>query len=126
MPTEGTQHEKLVDDVLRQTLSGQLNWKVTGADAFARDVLHGIHIFKSFVAGQYVRGEDVYTLGFIERKNVDDEYGVERSYPELLVNRDDKLILLVTEYDVDRDKLERLGRVIGDRNEDAKSLLGSF
>lgn len=125
MPNE-TKFEKLVNDVIQQTRSRKLAWKATDRAAFAGDVLHGMHIFRSYMADQYQRGDDLYRLGFIDTKAIDEDYGVESAHPELLVYSGERLILTVTEYHVDLDLLVRLRNLISDQNEEAQSLLATF
>jgi hypothetical protein len=123
-----TKFEKLVDDVISTTRRGQTRWHVTPTDAFAEQVIHGGFIFRSFSA-KYEKDGEGYVLGFIEKKaphpDADDER-VEDYLPELLIFKDDQLILTITQYHVEVESLRRLAAVIGDRNEDAKALLDKF
>ena len=121
-----TQFDKFVQDVLEATREERIVWAATSNRVFAEDVMHGTTIFRSFRA-TYERKGEAYTLGYIERKSpweYDDGVGAERRLAELLVFKDNKLILTVTEYHVD--DLEQLGSLIGDQNKDAKSLLATF
>ena len=122
-----TQFDKLVDDVRDATRQGRVTWTTTSNEHFAQDVLHGGTIFRSFAA-TYDRNGETYRLGYVERKVPHDyndgEFPAERRAPELLVFKNKKLILSVTEYHVD--DLDALGNLISDQNDDARSLLATF
>ena len=120
--------DNLVDDVIKTTKSGDTRWAVTRNDYFINQVLHGGFIYRSYKA-DYEKDGDTYILGFVVKKaphpDSDDER-IEDPDPELLVFDDEKLILTVTEYDVDISKLRTLTAVIGGENDDAKGLLAKF
>lgn len=119
---------KLLDDIIDTTRTRQTRWHVTANDAFEAHVVHGGFIFRSYTA-DYERDGDVYMLGFIEKKvphrDAEDER-IEECVPELLVFSGDRLILTITQYHVDVDSLHSLSALIGDRNDDANSLLSKF
>ena len=121
-----TQYDKLLSDVLEKTRDKDLAWTVTRNNAFAEHVLHGATIFRSFMS-DYTRSQDHYTLAFVEKKvpHPEDER-FDQHIPELLVLKDDNLILLVDEYHVDASDLRKLSALITERNADAQGLLNSF
>jgi hypothetical protein len=120
--------DMLLDDIIKTTRSRQTRWHVTPTDAFADSVMHGGFIFRSY-SGSYQRDGEPYTLGFVEKKapheDSDDER-IEMYIPELLVFKDDRLILTISKYHVDVDSLRSLAALIADRNDDAASLLNKF
>lgn len=121
-----TRYDKLMNEILRQTRDGEIRWRPVDRSQFAADVLNGKYIFKSFASENYARGDEPYVLGYIEMKDIYTDEIVDISRPELLIYKEGKLILTISGYHLADGLLDRLGSLVSDQNEEAKSFLSTF
>lgn len=117
-------YEKLFDEIIRQTRSGELQWKQVRRHSNSDLIFSPNFVFRQFTSN-LTRGGNDFKLLLVEKKYEDPEHDFvyDKYRPEILVIDDDgELVATLTDSVIDRSDIVRLADIVETRSDKANKL----
>lgn len=116
-------YEKLFNEILSQTKSGEMSWKQVRKQSNSELIFNPNLIWRQFTA-DLVRDTNRFTLLFVEKKYEDPAYDFtyEKYSPELLILHEGELIVTLSDSVIDMSDMITLANIVEKTSDKAKLL----
>jgi len=114
-------YEFLFKEIFDATKDGKLKWKQTDKRANADIIFSPNTVFRQF-SSKLIKGDDEFTLLFVEKKHEDPELFFDRYYPELLVLSEGELVTTLTDSIIEKSEMMKLADLLETKSDKAHAL----
>lgn len=117
-------YEKLFQDIVDKTDSGDIEWKQTSRSANSNLIFNSDMTFRQY-SGEYKKGGDTYTVVFVEKKYDDPahDFAYQTYKPEILVvDEKNELLVTLTDSIIEKTDMMDLAQEIEEKNDRTKKL----
>lgn len=116
-------YEILFEEINSQTKNGTLKWKQVAKGSNSALIFNSNLVYRQFSC-QFTRGEDEFTVIFVEKKYEDPEsdFAYEKYLPEIIVVEGDELVAEITESVIEGSDMRKLARLIESKSDKSVKL----